>query len=97
MPTEAQAKTMWCPHTAVRQPDSNCCIASQCMVWRWMPDYSAGQQAPLMELTSEKWVCEYCKNDPAAVQQCAECEGQGTGRVLARVGFCGAAGLPLLP
>lgn len=108
MPVETQAKTMWCPHTAGRQADSSC-IGSKCMAWRWMPDYRADQPSSidqtfalyrswpqLMERTSERWVCEYCKNEPDAVQQCPECEGKGTGHVHAPVGFCGLAGIPLL-
>ena len=51
--TEDEAKTKWCPHVRFtsndermydnrpsRHPDTACCIASDCMAWRWVNPHS---------------------------------------------------------
>jgi hypothetical protein len=46
MLTEEEAKNRWCPLTAGADPEDErgrSCIASQCMAWRWVLDYSDGE------------------------------------------------------
>jgi hypothetical protein len=78
--TEAEASEKWCPMARVdgcfesypafnrvkddSSPNEACCIASDCMMWRW--EYQATQNLtapmqPVMHPTGETWVCDECK------------------------------------
>lgn len=36
--TEQEASRKWCPNRELRQNANACCIGSECMAWRWIPD-----------------------------------------------------------
>ncbi len=103
--TEKQAALTWCPRTRSRAmehmggktgggpgPEWQSCIGPKCMAWRWKADPEPGLSAAgsvMTVPTPETWTCEHCKGEAGG---CPECDGQGSGKVFAPVGYCGLAG-----